>query len=151
MPAREPFRHAQLDILWGEANNLKPGAGSILWQHAALTLHQPQPYNFARKAVVFVSIYVESNDVLEHMFNACSTDQIHDFMPERRSFRIHGHSTSLRLERVFWTVLETMAEELKLTLPELVVRIHEQCMVANDKNLASCLRVICMKYINVYN
>ena len=98
-----------------------------------------------------MSIYLEADDVLAHMFNACAIDQIHDFMPERRSFRIHGHSTSIRLERVFWTVLESMAGELKMTLPELIERIHEQCMVANDKNIASCLRVICIKYINVYS
>lgn len=98
-----------------------------------------------------VSIYLKADDVLEHMFNACAVDQIRDFMPERRSFRIHGHSTSVRLERVFWTVLEGMAAELKMPLPDLVVRIHGQCMVANDKNLASCLRVICIKYINVYS
>ncbi len=98
-----------------------------------------------------MSIFLEADDVLEHMFNACSIDQIQDFIPERRGFRIQGHSTSIRLERVFWTVLESMAEELKLTLPQLVIRIHDQCMVANDKNIASCLRVICIKYMNVYN
>jgi len=98
-----------------------------------------------------MSIYLKADNVLEHMFNACAVDQINDFIPERRSFRLHGHSTSVRLERVFWTVLESMAAELKMTLPDLVVRIHDQCMIANDKNLASCLRVICIKYINVYN
>lgn len=98
-----------------------------------------------------MSIYLEEKDVLEHMFNACALDQIQDFIPERRGFRIHGHSTSVRLERVFWTVLENMAVELKMTLPELVAKIHDQCMVANDKNLASCLRVICVKYMNVYS
>ncbi len=98
-----------------------------------------------------MSIYLEADDFLQHMFNACTFDQIQDFVPERRGFRIHGHSTSLRLERVFWTVLESMAEEMNMTLPGLVIRIHDQCMIANDKNLSSCLRVICMKYINVYS
>lgn len=98
-----------------------------------------------------MSIYVDVDDVLDHMFNACAIDQIHDFIPERRGIRIHGHSTSVRLERVFWTVLDTIASELKMTVPELIVRVHDQCMVANDKNLASCLRVICVKYMNVYS
>jgi len=97
-----------------------------------------------------MSIYLEANDVLDHMFSACSIDQIRDFSQDRRGFRIHGHSTSIRLERAFWNVLEQMASELNMTLPELITRIHDQCMVANDKNIASCLRVICVKYMNVY-
>ena len=97
-----------------------------------------------------MTIYLESDDVLEHMFNACTTDQIQEFIPEKRGFRIHGHSTSLRLERAFWNVLEWMAENRNVSLPELIESIHDKCMIANDKNLASCLRVICLKYINVY-
>ena len=97
-----------------------------------------------------MAIYAETDSILSHIFNSCSTDQIREFMPEKRAFRIHGHSTSIRLERAFWSVLEAMAEDLGLTLPELLVRIHDQCIVANDKNFASCLRVICVKYINIY-
>jgi predicted DNA-binding ribbon-helix-helix protein len=29
--------------------------------------------------------------------------------------------------------------------------VHDGCLVANDKNIASCLRVICLKYLNVYS
>jgi len=36
-------------------------------------------------------------------------------------------------------------------VPQLVERIVDQCIVANDKNVASCLRVICLKYLNVYS
>ena len=97
-----------------------------------------------------MSIYLEPNDFLDHMFNACSIAQAQDFIPERRGFRLHGHSTSIRLERAFWNVLEAMASDLKMTLPELVRRIHDQCIVANDRNMASCLRVICIKYMNIY-
>ncbi len=97
-----------------------------------------------------MSIYIEADNVLDHMFNACSTEQVHDFVQERRGFRIHGHSTSIRLERAFWNVIELIASEQNLTLPEVITRIHDQCIVANDKNIASCLRVICIKYINIY-
>lgn len=98
-----------------------------------------------------MSIYVENKDLLEHMFDACTTDQISEFIPEKRGFRIHGHSTTVRLERAFWSVLELMAQEQDVLLPELIQKICDHCMVANDKNLASCLRVICLKYVNVYN
>ena len=100
-----------------------------------------------------MSIYVEidPNDFLGHMFKACVLDQASEFVPERRGFRIHGHSTTIRLERVFWTVLQDMSERMDISLPQLIARIHDQCLVANDKNISSCLRVICMKYMNIYS
>jgi len=98
-----------------------------------------------------MGIYLEPNGMLEHMFHACTTDQISEFVPEKRGFRIHGHSTTVRLERAFWSVLELMAAEEELMLPELIQRIHDHCLIANDKNLASCLRVICLKYLNIYS
>jgi predicted DNA-binding ribbon-helix-helix protein len=98
-----------------------------------------------------MKIYTEINDVLDHMFNACTTSQISEFVPEKRGFRLHGHSTTICLERAFWNVLDDMARESKLSLPRLVERVHDGCLVANDKNIASCLRVICLKYLNVYS
>jgi len=53
-----------------------------------------------------MAIYIEPHGVLGHMFNACTTDQINEFVPEKRGFRIHGHSTTIRLETAFWSVLE---------------------------------------------
>ena len=97
-----------------------------------------------------MSIFLETNSMLDHMMYACTTDQMTEFMPEKRGIRIHGHSTTVRLEAAFWTVLDEMAKTQKMTLPKLIESIHDHCLVANDKNLASCLRVICLKYINVY-
>ena len=88
--------------------------------------------------------------MLDHMFQACTTDQITEFVPEKRGIRIHGHSTTIRLESAFWTVLDEMAKSQSMSLPHLIESIHDHCLVVNDKNLASCLRVICLKYINVY-
>jgi len=97
-----------------------------------------------------MSIFLQAEDFLGHMFNACTTSQISEFIPEKRALRIHGHSTTIRLERAFWSTLEGMARDMGLTVPALIERIHDQCLVANDKNLSSCLRVICLKYVNVY-
>lgn len=97
-----------------------------------------------------MGLYVECEDMLDHMFNACTTYQISEFIPEKRGFRIHGHSTTISLERAFWNALEDMARDTKLTLPRLIERVFDGCLVANDKNLASCLRVICLKYLTIY-
>ncbi|MBF0167454.1 MAG: ribbon-helix-helix domain-containing protein [Alphaproteobacteria bacterium] len=88
---------------------------------------------------------------LEKLFSYCNPDQVKEFTPERRSLRLSGHSTTIRLERAYWTVLEEMAREEGLALPALVSRIADHCLTTNDKNLASCLRVVCLKYINIGN
>ncbi len=98
-----------------------------------------------------MSICLEPVDALDHIFIACTTNQIGEFIPEKRSFRIHGHSTTIRLERAFWSVVDLMADDFDLAVPQLIERIVDQCIVANDKNVASCLRVICLKYLNVYS
>ena len=98
-----------------------------------------------------MSIFLEKNSMLDHMFASCTTEQITEFVPEKRGVRIHGHSTSISLEVAFWSVLDDMADSQKVSVPKLIEKIHDHCLVANDKNLASCLRVICLKYINVYS
>lgn len=89
------------------------------------------------------------NRPLERLFAYCNPNQVREFTPERRSMRISGHSTTIRLERAYWTVLEEMAGEENVPLPALITRIAEHCLSTNDKNLASCLRVVCLKYINI--
>ena len=86
---------------------------------------------------------------LSRLFTFCNTEQSHEYIPERRSIRIHGHSTTVRLEKAFWTALEELAGEEGITLTGLITRIYDHCQVANQKNLASCLRVVCLKYINI--
>ena len=49
----------------------------------------------------------------------------------------HGQSTTNRLDRAFWTVLDKLAEEEGVTVAALVTRIHDHCLVTNDRNLAS--------------
>lgn len=86
---------------------------------------------------------------LERLFSYCNPEQTQEFAPIRRSIRIGGHSTTIRLERAYWTVLEEMAREEGASLPALITRIAEHCLNTNDKNLASCLRVVCLKYVNL--
>lgn len=97
-----------------------------------------------------MAIYKETRDFLDHMFSSCTTAQINEFIPEKRGFRLHGHSTTVALERAFWNVLEAMAQDCGLTVPKLIERVLDGCLVANDKNLSSCLRVIGLKYLNIY-
>lgn len=86
---------------------------------------------------------------LAKLFDLCNTEQADEYLPTRRSLRIHGHSTTIRLEKAFWTVLDVISREEGITVAELVTKIHDHCQTANQKNLASCLRVVCLKYINI--
>ena len=87
---------------------------------------------------------------LSQLFGQCDPVQAREFYaPERRSFRIHGHSTTIRLEHAFWDTLEIIAEQEGLTVAGLINLIHDHCQIANERNLASCLRVICLKCIKI--
>lgn len=62
--------------------------------------------------------------------------------PLKRSITIAGHPTSISLEPVFWSALESAARERGLPLSALVARIDaERIAAANPPNLASALRV----------
>ena len=71
---------------------------------------------------------------LEELFGLCNGVQDTEFLPERRSLRIHGHSTTIRLERAFWNVLEELAASEGMTVVVLVTKIHDHCKFANQKN-----------------
>ncbi|EZP54743.1 MULTISPECIES: ribbon-helix-helix domain-containing protein [Sphingomonas] len=61
--------------------------------------------------------------------------------PVKRSMTIAGHPTSISLEPVFWTALETAAQARALPLSALVAEIDVLRIAANDPpNLASALR-----------
>jgi len=65
----------------------------------------------------------------------CESQRVPEFNPVRKSIRIHGHSTTIRLEKCFWTVLENLAVHEGRSIPELVTTIHDHCPVDERKNL----------------
>lgn len=73
-----------------------------------------------------------------------------EFRPVSRSIRIHGHSTSLRLEACFWRALDDIARDEGLTTPKLIETLHAEASnvlaAAGDMalNLASVLRTTCL-------
>lgn len=56
----------------------------------------------------------------------------------KRSLTISGHRTSIALEVQFWSVLEDMASERELTLPQLIAEIDE---TRDQPNLSSAIRI----------
>lgn len=68
--------------------------------------------------------------------------------PQTRSMRLDGVSTSVRLERFFWAVLEEVGRRDGLTLNQLVAKLSRECTEAghDPANFASFLRVCCGRY-----
>lgn len=86
---------------------------------------------------------------LTRLFASCTSDPSSEFEPVRRSVRIHGHSTTIRLEHAFWTVLQELAEMEEMTLAAMITAIQDHCHTTDQSNLASCLRVVCLKYMEM--
>lgn len=68
---------------------------------------------------------------------------------QTRSVRLHGMSTSVRLEAFFWGVLEEIAARDGLALTQLLVRLQEELASGERaiENFASFLRVCCGRYL----
>ncbi|WP_371420263.1 ribbon-helix-helix domain-containing protein [Tardiphaga sp.] len=66
-----------------------------------------------------------------------------------RKLRIHGHSTSVRLERGFWAIIEDMARFEGKSVGRLVTSLHDEIRRTETDltNFASCLRVIALHYV----
>lgn len=63
--------------------------------------------------------------------------------PEKRSFSIAGHRTSISLETAFWQALRTIATERDLSLAVLVAQIDGQ---RGRTNLSSAVRVYILEH-----
>jgi predicted DNA-binding ribbon-helix-helix protein len=68
---------------------------------------------------------------------------------ETRSLRIGGHSTSVRLETLFWTTLEGMAASQGMSLGKFMTTLSEEVLERHGsvRNFASLLRCSCLLYL----
>jgi predicted DNA-binding ribbon-helix-helix protein len=68
---------------------------------------------------------------------------------QTRSIRLGGHSTSIRLEAAFWTILEEIAAAESLSLPKFLTTLHDEVLEfrGETSNFASLLRCACLTYV----
>lgn len=66
-----------------------------------------------------------------------------------KSLRLNGFSTSVRLENLYWQVLEEIALRDGMSLSQLLAKLHEELTFAHGgvENFASFLRVCCGRYL----
>ena len=65
---------------------------------------------------------------------------------ETRSIRLNGQSTSLRLEKVFWGILEEIAADEGMSVPRFISTLHQEILLLRGEvpNFTSHLRCICV-------
>jgi len=70
------------------------------------------------------------------------------YAPEARSLRLHGAATSVRLERLFWSVLEEIAARDGMRVTQLIERLYDELTAYRGQaaNFTSFLRVCCLRY-----
>ncbi len=65
---------------------------------------------------------------------------------ETRRMRLNGQSTSIRLEKSFWGILDEIAESEDLSTPAFVSKLHGEVLEIHgeSKNFTSLLRCTCL-------
>ena len=68
-----------------------------------------------------------------------------------RRIRINGLSTSIRLERAFWQVIDQIAENDGMTTPMFISKLHAEVLELHGEpeNFTSLLRCACLKFMEV--
>lgn len=66
-----------------------------------------------------------------------------------RRLRLNGQSTSIRLERTFWGIMDELAESQNMTTPAFMSKLHSEVLDQHGepKNFASLLRCCCLVYL----
>lgn len=68
---------------------------------------------------------------------------------QTRSVRLGGHATSIRLEAMFWALLEDIASQQNVTLGRFLSKLHDETLTLLDEphNFASLLRCACLTHL----
>jgi predicted DNA-binding ribbon-helix-helix protein len=71
------------------------------------------------------------------------------YRAQTRSLRLHRVSTSIRLETMFWQVLEEIGARDGMTVNQLITKLYDELAEtgADLSNFASFLRVCCARYL----
>ena len=73
----------------------------------------------------------------------------HSYDTLARSLRLHGVATSVRLECLFWEVLEEIGQRDGLSVNQLIAKLYDELLERRGEvaNFASFLRVCCLRYL----
>ncbi len=82
-----------------------------------------------------------------HLF---ATQSPESYAFETHSIRLNGQSTSIRLEKIFWTMLEQIAADQGYTVPKFISTLHNEILAIRGEvpNFTSHLRCVCLVALN---
>ena len=65
---------------------------------------------------------------------------------QTRRMRLNGQSTSIRLEKSFWKIVDTIAQKEDLSTPAFISKLHSEVLELNGEtpNFTSLLRCACL-------
>lgn len=71
------------------------------------------------------------------------------YEPVTRRLRLNGQSTSIRLERGFWSILDGIAAIEGLTTPVFISKLHTEVLLLRGeaRNFTSLLRCTCLAHV----
>lgn len=69
-----------------------------------------------------------------------------NYQPVTRRLRLNGQSTSIRLERNFWDIVDGIAQHEGMTTPAFVSKLHSEVLELRGEasNFTSLLRCACL-------
>jgi predicted DNA-binding ribbon-helix-helix protein len=84
-------------------------------------------------------------------YTAMSPEPFKNYEPSTRSVRLHGVTTSIRLETLFWHVLDEIGRRDGLSVNRLITKLYDEIVEARGevRNFASFLRVCSMRYLSL--
>lgn len=67
-----------------------------------------------------------------------------------KSVRLEGQVTSIRLEGLYWSILDDLAASEGTTVPAFLTKLHREVIALNDapQNFTSLLRSACLIYMD---
>lgn len=68
---------------------------------------------------------------------------------ETRRMRVNGQSTSIRLEKSFWEILDEIASSQQMTTPTFISTLHDEVLELHGepKNFTALLRCSCLVWL----
>ena len=72
-----------------------------------------------------------------------------NYEPETRRMRLNGQSTSVRLERSFWAIIDDVAAREGMTTPAFISQLHSEVLLLRGEapNFTSLLRCACLIHV----
>lgn len=70
---------------------------------------------------------------------------------QTRRLRLNGQSTSIRLEKAFWHVIDKIAKNDNMTTPVFISKLHSEVLElrGEPENFTSLLRCACLKFMEL--